>query len=325
MDRINRWKLAARLTVFQISLLIAGYDPSEFDGEDPSNWASEVKINTAAFITAIKNASKNEKLKFYANYIDIYSGQELDWNTSTICVQSLRQWLYERNYEDRFFISKGEDKEKLFDTEYEFYAPKLAAPIRAWDEVTSDPKALSGKSPKKALDIWLRKHANEYGPTGKDGDPNKLGIEEICKVANWKPNGGASPTPLPPSSPTTFGKPSVGGGEWGGRLWLISPTPFAAPYRGFAKSRGRAWRQRGGTGTAVWLPIRNFADFLNAQLVRVAILSGQAVFVGMFPKPYVQRLFRRLARQRFRIGGYLIPGANSGSKLWGIKLIFCIE
>jgi hypothetical protein len=46
------------------------------------------------------------------------------------------------------------------------------------------------------LEIWLRKHADEYGLTGKDGNPNQLGIEEICKVANWKPSGGATPTPV---------------------------------------------------------------------------------------------------------------------------------
>ena len=35
----------------------------------------------------------------------------------------------------------------------------------------------------------------------------------------------ASPTPLPPSPPTTFGKPSVGAGEWGGRDKPKAPTP----------------------------------------------------------------------------------------------------
>jgi len=69
--------------------------------------------------------------------------------------------------------------------------------VRAWNEVTADPTALNGKTPKKGLEIWLRKHANEYGLTGKDGNPNELGIEEICKVANWKLGGGGSPTPTP--------------------------------------------------------------------------------------------------------------------------------
>jgi len=38
MSRINRWKLAEELTVYQISLLLAGHDPSEFDDQDPSDW-----------------------------------------------------------------------------------------------------------------------------------------------------------------------------------------------------------------------------------------------------------------------------------------------
>ncbi len=154
-----------------------------------------------------------------------YNEYTINWNTSTIEIESLREWLYVRNYDDGFFITKSDDKEKLFDKTGEFYAPKLAAAVRAWNEITSDPRALAGKSPKKSLDIWLRKHANEYGLTGKDGNPNKLGIEEICKVANWKPNGGASPTPLPPSPPTTFGKPSGGAGEWGRRDKPKAPTP----------------------------------------------------------------------------------------------------
>jgi hypothetical protein len=225
MDRINRWKLADELTVFQISLLIAGHDPSEYASDGPDNWPDEVKIDTAAFIAAIKNAAKNHRIEFKEELQEVYGGAETNWSESTINVDSLRNWLLNRDYQDGFFISKGDDKEKLFDTKYEFYAPKLAAAVRAWNEVTSDPKALSGKSPKKALDIWLRKHANEYGLTGKDGNPNKLGIEEICKVANWKPNGGASPTPLPPSPPTNFGKPSVGGGEWGRQAKPKAPTP----------------------------------------------------------------------------------------------------
>jgi hypothetical protein len=87
---------------------------------------------------------------------------------------------------------------------------KLAAAVRAWNEVTADPESLNGKTPKKALEVWLRKHANEYGLTNDDGNPNKLGIQEICKVANWKPAGGASPTPgakPAPLDPVPVAKP----------------------------------------------------------------------------------------------------------------------
>jgi hypothetical protein len=35
MDRIDRWKLADELTAYQIALLVAGYDPAEFEEDGP--------------------------------------------------------------------------------------------------------------------------------------------------------------------------------------------------------------------------------------------------------------------------------------------------
>ena len=81
------------------------------------------------------------------------------------------------------------------------------------------PDALNGKTAKKALEIWLRKHANEYGLIGKDGNPNNLGIEEICKVANWNPGGGASPTP------TSSTKPAEAPQAEGRKVRARPPTP----------------------------------------------------------------------------------------------------
>jgi hypothetical protein len=112
-----------------------------------------------------------------------------------------------RNFVDGYFLAREDEADRLSDKSCEFYAPKPAAAVRAWNEVASSPEALNGKTPKKALEVWLRKHANEYGPTNKDGNPNELGIEEICKVANWKPTGGASPTPTPIPKPTVERKP----------------------------------------------------------------------------------------------------------------------
>jgi hypothetical protein len=76
-----------------------------------------------------------------------------------------------------------------------YYAPKLAAANAAWEAVTSDPNRLRGRSPKKALTLWLTEHAAEYYLLNKDGTPNATGIEEVAKVANWQPGGGAPPTP----------------------------------------------------------------------------------------------------------------------------------
>jgi hypothetical protein len=71
----------------------------------------------------------------------------------------------------------------------------LAATIEAWKAVTADEELRRGKSVKQALAVWLRQHANEFGLTKDDGNPNEQGIEEIAKIANWDIRGGAPKTP----------------------------------------------------------------------------------------------------------------------------------
>jgi hypothetical protein len=200
MDRIRRWKLADELNVYQIVLLIAGYDPSEFENDYYDKWPNEVKMEISPYLNAIKNAASSERFKFRVLHNEYRDG-EIDWYASLIDIESFTEWLHTRNFNNGFFTCGARDSDRLSESLSEFYAPKLAAAVHAWNEVTSDPEALNGKTPKKALEIWLRKHANEYGLTNKDGNPNELGIEEICKVANWKPSGGASPTHTPSAKP----------------------------------------------------------------------------------------------------------------------------
>jgi len=222
MDRINRWKLADDLTVYQIALLLSGYDPSEFESVSYSKWEEEVKVETAPFVHAIKSAALSERFTLLKFMIPAWNDEEIDWDASLVDLISFRDWLRSRNFHDEFFLGSSDSTDRISDPDSEFYAPKLAAAVRAWNEVTSDPAALNGKSPKKALEVWLRKHANEYGLTNKDGNPNELGIEEICKVANWKPGGGATPTP------TLSAKPSHGETAPGRKVRPKSPNPRIA-------------------------------------------------------------------------------------------------
>lgn len=228
MDRIDSWKLADELNVYQIALLIAGYDPAEFeaDGYNGYNrWPDEVSRDVSPYVNAIKNAARREKIEFYLVRYDGSRNSEIDWDASTIVISSLCDWLRARNFADGFFIASQDEVDGLANPAGEFYAPKLAAAVRAWHDVTADPEALNGKTPKKALEIWLRKHANEYGLTGKDGNPNELGIEEVCKVANWKPTGGASPTP----TPTVRTDSKEGKAIWSRKARPNPPTRRALP------------------------------------------------------------------------------------------------
>jgi hypothetical protein len=230
MDPIERWKLADELTAYQIALLIAGYDPAEFERDQPQMWPDNIRRDISPFLNAIRNAARSGKLATtLIRYENTYSNDDTNWEESTISIDSLCDWLRIRNFDDGFFIAAQGKVDKIADPSNEFYAPKLAAAVRAWNEVTGDPEALNGKTPKKALEIWLRKHANEYGLTGKDGNPNELGIEEICKVANWKPASGASRTPVPASMRPALPDHPEGKSTWVRKVRPNSPTPRVRP------------------------------------------------------------------------------------------------
>jgi hypothetical protein len=165
MDRIKRWKLADELVAFQIAHLISGFDPSEFESDAYDRWPDEVKAELSPYLNAIKNAARSGKFQFKP--VEFREYNEIDWDASTINVDSFCDRMRSRYFVDGFFITNGANPEGLADSTSVFYAPKLAAAVRAWNEVTSNQEALSGKTPKKALEIWLRKHANEYGLTDR--------------------------------------------------------------------------------------------------------------------------------------------------------------
>lgn len=195
MDRRERWKLAAHLNVHQVVLLMAGYDPVEYIRHFPQDWPEDVKQDIEPFLAAITNGVLEGRIRATIAYrndaIDV-----VDWTETRIDLESFRDWLGSRNFRDDFFALAGTPVDPVLDTENEYYAPKLAAAVRAWKEVTSDPDILIGKTPKKALEIWLKKNGAEYGLLDDEGNPIKQALTDICKVANWRPEGGASPTPV---------------------------------------------------------------------------------------------------------------------------------
>lgn len=207
MSRLNRWKMADHLNVFEICLLMAGYDPESFKDMRFEKWENKIKNDTLSYLTALQNAVIARNI----DYIRINSwedGESIDWYETIIDIQSMKTWIKAKGFQDGFFIVTDHDEIlQISDSTSEFYASKLAAAVKAWTAVSSNPSLLRGKSPRKAIEDWLHEHAMEYGLINKDGKPNKLGIEEISKVANWKQTGGAPATPtIEPSHP----KPIMG-------------------------------------------------------------------------------------------------------------------
>jgi hypothetical protein len=207
VDAIDFWKLCSEYTVVQAALLTSGHDPGvhqddvERNAKKPHGYVAVRSALTNAIYSGRLNASK-------VHYTNDYEQEgELNPHATTIAVEDLRDFLKSAGYASSFFDrpTAAGDRTSLIP-----YPPKLEAANKAWAAVSENPALLIGRSPKQALEKWLTEHAAEFQLLNRDGKVNRTGIEEICKVANWKPSGGATPTPslspkpvAPPASPLT--------------------------------------------------------------------------------------------------------------------------
>lgn len=226
------WRLADALTVAQAAALIAEVEPSalRFRNGLPSHFEDEygltgsdgissVRAAFSALVNAINEGDfpatirRDARMKGWDEWHkvgeavralrldegDVRDGYEAaviyceapNWEASTVRRSDLVAWLESRGFRSGFFFPGATSTPEYLDPKNPRYAHKLAAAVQAWLSVT-DPV---GKHPKQALDKWLREHAARYGMTDEDGKLNETAIEEVAKVANWKPGGGAPKTP----------------------------------------------------------------------------------------------------------------------------------
>jgi len=194
------WRLPEALTIQQAALLVVGIDPSSPTGSNCENWKIEdrprgYEAAKHGIASALKHGRINGRV--VPEYDTDINGmmypieQSFDRLRSEIERESLIAWLVSRGIRRGFFVPDSTGAPDYLDKRNGRYAPKLAAAVHAWQTVT-DP---GGKHPKQALTKWLREHASEFGLSDDDGKPNETGIEEVAKVANWQPGGGAPKTP----------------------------------------------------------------------------------------------------------------------------------
>ncbi len=206
MQSADYWRLCDHLTIFQSIMLILGYDPeSQYSWNVESNNNHSAPQGYGALKTALSNALITKKIEGeivyqqYDNRGNELQNRETDIDQSILSVPSLRNYLAEKGFNEGFFFPEGNISEEYLDSQNQYYALKLAAAVNAWKAVTHDPTLLNGKTPKQAMQKWLRENATRYGLTKDDGSPNETGIEEICKVSNWQTGGGAAKTPTTPT------------------------------------------------------------------------------------------------------------------------------
>lgn len=221
------WNLADTFLVWDAAALIAGFDPKKLAMEgdiNPYKPEAERKISTV--FSALTNAINAGRLKAKIRYSSWERGwdeepddgeawstahmspddedevanarirrrqwirrKERDWEKSTIDRKDLTDWLESRQFSVGFFFQdKGNSEPGYLDPNNPCYAPKLAAVVRAWQFVSN--ADIGNKTPKQAINKWLREHAAEFGLTNEDGNPMGSTIDELSTVPNWDTDGG---------------------------------------------------------------------------------------------------------------------------------------
>ena len=194
MKAIDYWRLADELTVIQGALLICGYDPSELQN-DMGYGAKQKPVGFVAVKHALGSAVKAKILQSRETYVASHQDGEYypDDDLALIRVDSIKDWLRSKGVVTHFFFFPEEPEGEFLSPQHPRYSPKLAAAIRAWQAMEG--KDLKGKTPKQSVIKWLRLHGADYDLTDDEGKALDTVIEEIAKIVNWKPQGGAPKTP----------------------------------------------------------------------------------------------------------------------------------
>jgi hypothetical protein len=221
LDKLDFWKLCEELSVVQAALIICGVTPESHQWRVEDLSEDKRPNGYTPIRTAITHALEAGHLNavVHAYQWDEATGEQtryIDPHGTKIAVSEIDRFLRSKNFHCPFFerdadFAQGADMAKDM-------PPKLAAALKSWLAVTSDPARVRGKSPKQALRQWLIEHAAEFGLLGRDGRVNETGIAEVCKVANWKPGGGATPTPVGAAQAMTSSRPMI-------RLPVAPTTP----------------------------------------------------------------------------------------------------
>ena len=195
MESIDFWKLCDQLTAVQAALLVAGHNPSDHDGVEnwiPKRQPEGYHAARHAIMTAIESNRIEGSLGYCRDEVD---GEEyLSATATNVDVGSLKQWLKEMGLTHHFFFFPEAKVSEFLDRDHPRYSPKLAAAVTAWHWLDDETK-LEGKTPKQAVQKWLRKHAAEYGICDDDGKPNESVVDSISQIVNWRTKGGAPRTP----------------------------------------------------------------------------------------------------------------------------------
>lgn len=204
MEPLDFWRLNEELTIDQATYLMMGmvpYEPKHLEAagvllteQSQVDFSMQFDAISSALKSALLSKQIEGRIVPFRSNGEIgpalkAEGVSLD---SVINLASLKAWCAAKGIRPAFLFSTSEEIADYLDPSHPRFAPKLAAAVRAWQAV-GDVK--SSSSPKKSLEKWVRENAASLRLTDEDGIVSQNAVEEISKVANWQPQGGAPKTP----------------------------------------------------------------------------------------------------------------------------------
>ncbi|SAK48244.1 hypothetical protein AWB79_01268 [Caballeronia hypogeia] len=130
---------------------------------------------------------------------------EIDLSKTTVAADDLKSWLSSRGVKSGFFFPESSQTPAYLDRNHARFSPKLAAAVKVWLAM-EDENLRRSRGVVAAIKSWLKSRYDELelfheqdstknGVKVKAREMNNTAIEEISKVANWRPKGGAVRTP----------------------------------------------------------------------------------------------------------------------------------
>lgn len=194
------WRLATRLRIADAIQIILGIEPqsSGLRLDQPHKWPNGFSALRESIVSAIRTDALEggliyEELDAFGDPVtEETTGPRrhvVDLYESWVDTADLKHWLSENGFEGGYFFYGRNQQLAFLDSDGARYAPKLAAAVEAW--IAFDEFSTERGTPKQRLKTWLRSNAARFGLTNEDGTAAESVIEDIAKIANWAPAGGA--------------------------------------------------------------------------------------------------------------------------------------
>jgi hypothetical protein len=182
---------------------IAGYKRPELNEKTKTARAIFMIILNAIMVEADKYSlmpqfTPDEETKpdfFYFHPVSYK--QDASIGCLEVKTEGIKAWLKHNKIHDKYYNPAPEKPEDeywdILNPEGDFFAPKLAALIRAWRDATN-PKSeyfyKNHNTTKKAIEACLSRHAESWHLADEDNPLSNDSIERLARIANWNDKSG---------------------------------------------------------------------------------------------------------------------------------------